>query len=93
MTKIRLLGNRLHLWRLTPAEQSRGGIWFDMSRQDDRRQFRVLGVGPKAPPEIYPGCYVLIPWASNLVTLRDGSIIGDTSQVQAVWDRQPEAEI
>lgn len=94
MIRIRLLGNSVHLYRLKPANQSQGGIYFDMSRQDDERRYHVLGVGPGKrmkdgtvrPIEVRPGQNVLIPYLQDAREFDDGTLVANADQIWAVWE-------
>lgn len=57
MAKLKLLGNRLVVAPYKPT-QTDTGILFDMSRQDDRKRWSVLQVGPKVQ-HIVPGDKVI----------------------------------
>lgn len=79
---------------LPQSDRSEGGVLFDMSRRDDRKQFKVLQVGPGKrlkngsiqPLEIVPGDKVLIGvTGANLFEWTDGVMIIDASEVVAFW--------
>jgi co-chaperonin GroES (HSP10) len=89
MIQIRLLSDRVHLRRMQWAKRTDSGIHLVERYADDATQYRVLGVGPKVPPEVKPGCYVLIPMMQDSVTLKDETIVARASLIHAVWDTTP----
>lgn len=86
---LRVLGNRVLLQPLPKKTKSDGGILLAEAYQDDRTQYRVLqvGSGPKIPPEVRAGDYVMTPLYFDHFTFEDGSgckIVG-VDQLIAVW--------
>lgn len=91
---MRLLGNTVWLKPLPQETQSHGGIFYDMSRRDDRKQWIVVAIGAgrklkdgtTLPPEVRPGdkclCNVGI---GNRYTFDDGSVIVEADQVELIW--------
>jgi co-chaperonin GroES (HSP10) len=85
MSKLRLLGSRLVVAPFKPT-MTDSGILFDMGRQDDRKRWSVLQVGPKVQ-NIVPGDKVLthgneeplFDWPGDNVR------VIDASHVLAVW--------
>ena len=87
---IRLLGNRVALAPIPPLAVSHGGI--HMVGNDDRTQFRVIGVGPgrklrdgsRLAPEVSIGDKVYAPLTYDHVTLDDGTKIVDAGAIEMV---------
>jgi co-chaperonin GroES (HSP10) len=85
MAKLRLLGSRLVVAPFKP-DRTDSGLLFDMSRQDDRKRWSVIQVGPKVQ-NIVPGDKVLthgneeplFDWPGDNVR------VIDASHVLAVW--------
>lgn len=74
---------------IMPKLKTDGGIHLvdNHNWQDDRRQYRVLAIGPKVK-EIVPGDHVLCPlYVGNPIILEDGTQrwIMDAGQAIAVW--------
>jgi co-chaperonin GroES (HSP10) len=96
---MRLLGNSVLIAPIPQAQQSEGGIYFDMTRQDDQKQWLVLQTGwgsfrvkKGKPPvylpiEVWPGDRVLVDMSLGAKALEDGSHrrIVDASQILAKW--------
>lgn len=91
MIAIRLLGETVHVAPLTPGFVSQGGIVRPEAYQDDRTQYRVLGVSAKAAtkyPDIRPGQNCLVPHLSDSKMLSDGTVLINANQLWAVWDNE-----
>ena len=94
MIQIRLLSDKVHLWPIKPPERLPSGLYVDASRQDDKMQYKILGVGPGRrrkdgtirPLEVKPGQMALVPFLQDCVTLSDGSIVANVNQIAAVWE-------
>ena len=87
MIQIRLLRDMVHLRQLPKKTHSDYGIALAKAYQGDRMQYLVIGVGPKVPAEITPGCYVFIPMMQDSVTLDDGTLVAKASLCHAMWEK------
>lgn len=92
MKTIKPLGNLMLVSNIMPKLVSPGGIHFvpNANWQDDRRQYRVLAIGPKVK-EIAVGDHVLCPnYTGSPVILEDGTErwIFDANQAIAVWKHE-----
>lgn len=91
---MRLLGGTVLLEPLKPAAKSDGGIFYDMSRRDDRKQWRVLAVGPgrrlkngtREAPEVRVGDKCLFNAGIGMrLKLEDGRVIADSDNIEMIW--------
>ncbi len=94
MKTIKPIGNLMLVSNIMPKLVSPGGIHLINNPDwlDDRRQYRVLAIGPKVK-EIAVGDHVLCPnYTGSPVDLEDGTqrwIFG-ADQAIAVWRNQSE---
>ena len=89
------LGNSVLLAPLPRKQKSDRGIWFDMTRQDDRLQYRVLAVGPGRrlrtglilPPEVRQGdaCLCNPDGLGVKHKFDDGRILVDACIIELIW--------
>jgi len=92
---MKLIGNTVLLEPLLPELRSRGGIWYDMKRRDDRMQFYVLEVGPGRklrnglilPPEVRVGDKCLCNQEGLGVRhkFEDGRVLVDAEIILMIW--------
>lgn len=92
---MKLLGNSVLLEPLMPEKKSKGGIWYDMKRRDDRMQYWVLAVGPGRrlrgglilPPEVRTGdrCLCNPDGLGIKHKFDDGRILVDAGIIQMIW--------
>jgi chaperonin GroES len=98
---LKLLRNTVLLQPLPPKTVSDGGVHLAMQYQDDRKQWRVLAVGPGRrlktglvlPPEVQPGDRVLYnPDLGNRYAFSDrdrehypGCVIADADRIEMKW--------
>lgn len=91
---MRLFGELILVEPLPQKLQSSGGILFAERYRDDRKQFKVLAVGPGRrlkngsviPLEIKPGDHVLAElYTDTRYEFEDGRKIIDAKQCVAVW--------
>ena len=87
---MNVVGHYLHVAPLPKPAMTDGGIVLLEHYNDDRKQYRVLGAGPKVNPEIVPGCCVLANlYSDTKYQFEDGSLIIHDSQCVAVWTPNP----
>lgn len=90
---IRMTGNHVLLEPLPKPTASTGGILLAMAQNDDRKQWRVVAVGPGrktkkgvlVAPEVAPGDRVVAELFQDHLTLPDGSVVADASNIVAKW--------
>ena len=96
---IRVQRNLVLLEPLKKRDRSPGGIFYDMPRRDDEKQWRVLACGPGKtvrnprtkrthfdPMEVQPGDRVLVEVAlGNKLVFPDGRRIVDAGQILMKW--------
>lgn len=86
----RILGNKMVLRPLPPAEKSAGGIHLLGQFNDDKQQWQVVALGGKYQGEVKVGDYVLLSgYRGNLHEFEDGSILIGAEQIKndllAIW--------
>lgn len=92
---MQLLGNTVLLEPLPKPAQSPGGVFYDLSRRDDRMQYYVRAVGPGRKlkdgtvlvPEVRVGdkCLCNPDRLGTRYAFEDGRIIVDADNIEMIW--------